>query len=99
MGVEVQQVASWSVPCFAYLSQAAFDPGKLDAGLTNESLGSGEFLLVKQGSDEVKMVVRTINSSAFSQHDWDEYVVTVSPTYPAAFSAFHLCSLMPWNSS
>lgn len=39
-------------------------------------LGSGEFLLVKQGSNEVKMVVRTINSSAFSQHDWDEYVVT-----------------------
>jgi hypothetical protein len=23
------------------------------------------------------MVVRTINSSAFTQHDWDEYVVTV----------------------
>lgn len=41
-------------------------------------LGSGEFLLVKQGTEEVKMVVRTINSAAFTQHDWDEYVVTAS---------------------
>jgi hypothetical protein len=40
-------------------------------------LGSGEFLLVKQGTEDVKMVVRTINSSAFTQADWDEYVVTV----------------------
>jgi hypothetical protein len=41
--------------------------------------GSGEFLLVKQGTEDVKMVVRTINSSAFTQADWDEYVVTVRP--------------------
>jgi len=27
------------------------------------------------------MVVRTINSSAFTQADWDEYVVTVRATY------------------
>jgi hypothetical protein len=26
------------------------------------------------------MVVRTINSSAFTQADWDEYVVTVRPS-------------------
>ncbi|KAL7419787.1 hypothetical protein Q5752_005703 [Cryptotrichosporon argae] len=39
-------------------------------------LGSGEFLLSRQGEDKVYLVVRTINSSAFTQHDWDEYVVT-----------------------
>ncbi|KAK1920913.1 hypothetical protein DB88DRAFT_501487 [Papiliotrema laurentii] len=39
-------------------------------------MGSGEFLLMQQGSDDVKLVVRTINSSAFSPADWDEYVVT-----------------------
>lgn len=44
--------------------------------MTNQ-VGSGEFLLVKQGTEDVKMVVRTINSSAFTQADWDEYVVTV----------------------
>jgi hypothetical protein len=43
--------------------------------------GSGEFLLVKQGTEDVKMVVRTINSSAFTQADWDEYVVTVCPLF------------------
>jgi len=42
-----------------------------------DNVGSGEFLLVKQGTEDVKMVVRTINSSAFTQADWDEYVVTV----------------------
>lgn len=45
--------------------------------------GSGEFYLMQQGSDDVKLVVRTINSSAFTQHDWDEYVVDVS--YVALF--------------
>jgi hypothetical protein len=33
---------------------------------------------MRQGSNEVKMVVRTINSSAFTPPDWDEYVATVS---------------------
>ncbi|KAK4689206.1 hypothetical protein P7C73_g908, partial [Tremellales sp. Uapishka_1] len=39
-------------------------------------LGSGEFHLLQQGSDKVHMVVRTINSSAFTPHDWNEYVVS-----------------------
>ncbi|WVQ83590.1 hypothetical protein IAT38_005731 [Cryptococcus sp. DSM 104549] len=39
-------------------------------------MGSGEFLLTQQGSDDVKLVVRTINSSAFTPADWEEYVVT-----------------------
>ncbi|OCF78154.1 hypothetical protein I204_00091 [Kwoniella mangroviensis CBS 8886] len=39
-------------------------------------LGSGEFLLTKGGSDDVKLVVRTINSSAFTSADWKEYIVT-----------------------
>ncbi|ODO06324.1 hypothetical protein L198_01556 [Cryptococcus wingfieldii CBS 7118] len=39
-------------------------------------LGSGEFLLTREGSDEVALVVRTINSSAFTPHDWDEYIAT-----------------------
>lgn len=41
--------------------------------------GSGEFYLQQQGSDDVKLVVRTINSSAFTPHDWEEYVVSVRP--------------------
>ncbi|KAE8540789.1 hypothetical protein D1P53_003153 [Cryptococcus gattii VGV] len=39
-------------------------------------MGSGEFLLMREGSDEVKLVVRTINSSAFTLDDWKEYVVS-----------------------
>lgn len=34
--------------------------------------------MMQKGSEKVHLVVRTINSSAFSQHDWDEYVVDVS---------------------
>ncbi|KAJ9111638.1 hypothetical protein QFC19_000994 [Naganishia cerealis] len=38
--------------------------------------GSGEFLLVDESKpEEVKLVVRTINSSAFSEDDWKELVV------------------------
>lgn len=40
--------------------------------------GSGEFLLQQKGSEKVVLVVRTINSSAFAQQDWDEYVTSVS---------------------
>lgn len=40
-------------------------------------LGSGEFYLMQQGSEKVHMIVRTINSAAFSSHDWEEFVVTV----------------------
>lgn len=39
-------------------------------------LGSGELLLVKGLSNDVNMVVRTINPAAFASADWDEYVVT-----------------------
>lgn len=39
-------------------------------------MGSGELLLVKGETDSVNMVVRTINSAAFTAADWDEYVVT-----------------------
>jgi len=39
-------------------------------------MGSGEFLLMRKGSDKVYLVVRTINSAAFSSHDWEEYVVS-----------------------
>lgn len=42
-------------------------------------IGSGEFLLMRKGSDKVYLVVRTINSAAFSSHDWEEYVVSASP--------------------
>ena len=50
------------------------------AGATERALtaGSGEFYLMQQGSDDIKLVVRTINSSAFTQLDWDEYAVSVS---------------------
>lgn len=41
---------------------------------------------MQQGSDDVKLVVRTINSSAFTQHDWDEYVVSVSATFVSSSS-------------
>jgi hypothetical protein len=46
-------------------------------------IGSGEFYLMQQGSEDVKMVVRTINSSAFTPEDWEEYVVSVSPPWSA----------------
>ena len=40
-------------------------------------LGSGELLLYKgDNTDDVKLIVRTINSSAFTPADWEEYVVT-----------------------
>lgn len=40
--------------------------------------GSGEFLLVDESKpDDVKLVVRTINSSAFSDSDWKDLVVNV----------------------
>ncbi|BEI79586.1 hypothetical protein CcaverHIS002_0101150 [Cutaneotrichosporon cavernicola] len=39
-------------------------------------LGSGELLLVKGLSNDVNMVVRTINPSAFTSADWEEFVVT-----------------------
>lgn len=45
-------------------------------------LGSGEFYLLREGSEKVHLVVRTINSSAFTAHDWDEYVVSVSANQP-----------------
>ncbi|WVO17987.1 hypothetical protein L204_105685 [Cryptococcus depauperatus] len=38
-------------------------------------MGSGEFLLMREESNDIKMVVRTINSSAFAPADWKEYVV------------------------
>ncbi|KAI5452438.1 hypothetical protein NCC49_000601 [Naganishia albida] len=39
-------------------------------------MGSGEFLLVDESKPEdIKLVVRTINSSAFSDNDWKELVV------------------------
>jgi hypothetical protein len=41
-------------------------------------MGSGEFLLVEEGKgneNKVALVVRTINSSAFSLQDWEEFVV------------------------
>lgn len=42
-------------------------------------IGSGEFLLVEESKPEqVLLVVRTINSSAFSSEDWNEFVVDVS---------------------
>lgn len=42
-------------------------------------LGSGEFLLIDEKNPEkVHLVVRTINSSAFSNEDWEEYVYEVS---------------------
>lgn len=56
--------------------QTADDVAGWDWKFSKSPLGSGEFLLVKQGTEDVKMVVRTINSSAFTQADWDEYVVT-----------------------
>lgn len=41
--------------------------------------GSGEFLLIEESKpEEVKLVVRTINSSAFSDNDWKELVQDVS---------------------
>ena len=41
--------------------------------------GSGEFLLIDEKNPEkVHLVVRTINSSAFSSADWDEYVYEAS---------------------
>lgn len=73
--MEVQQVSSWYVS----LSRSVTGQARLSRdGSVSDRVGSGEFLLVKQGSEEVKMVVRTINSSAFSKHDWEEYIVTVS---------------------
>jgi hypothetical protein len=45
-----------------------------------ERSGSGEFLLIDEKEPEkVLLVVRTINSSAFSASDWEEYVYEVSP--------------------
>ncbi|GHJ89708.1 hypothetical protein NliqN6_6110 [Naganishia liquefaciens] len=39
-------------------------------------MGSGEFLLIDESKpEEVKLVVRTINSSAFSDSDWKDLVV------------------------
>ncbi|KAJ9116146.1 hypothetical protein QFC20_000826 [Naganishia adeliensis] len=39
-------------------------------------MGSGEFLLIDESKpEEVKLVVRTINSSAFSNNDWKDLVV------------------------
>jgi hypothetical protein len=44
-------------------------------------VGSGEFLLIDEKNPEkVHLVVRTINSSAFSNEDWEEYVYEVSST-------------------
>ena len=65
--MEVQQEPNGSARTLAY------DRRKLDI-----VIGSGEFHLLRQGSQDVKLVVRTINSSAFSKADWDEYVATVS---------------------
>ncbi|WVF66843.1 hypothetical protein IAT40_001585 [Kwoniella sp. CBS 6097] len=39
-------------------------------------MGSGEFLLSQGNSDDIKLVVRTINSSAFTPEDWKEYIVS-----------------------
>ncbi|KAK8861368.1 hypothetical protein IAR55_002187 [Kwoniella newhampshirensis] len=54
------------------------DDGKTKAWtfkFNKSPMGSGEFYLMQQGSDDVKLVVRTINSSAFASADWDEYTV------------------------
>lgn len=40
-------------------------------------LGTGEFHLTRQGSEKVWLVVRTVNRSAFTDADWDEFTVTV----------------------
>lgn len=49
-----------------------------DSTLSSGGLGSGEFLLIDESKpEEVKLVVRTINSSAFSNEDWKELVVDV----------------------
>ncbi|GFZ42817.1 hypothetical protein JCM24511_00535 [Saitozyma sp. JCM 24511] len=64
--------------------ESPVDEGKTKAWFWHFSkspMGSGEFLLMRQGSNEVKMVVRTINSSAFTPPDWDEYVATGPYTY------------------
>jgi hypothetical protein len=47
-------------------------------------LGSGEFLLTEEGKgneNKVALVVRTINSSAFSKQDWEDFVVEGPYTY------------------
>jgi hypothetical protein len=46
----------------------------------SSSAGSGEFLLTEEGKgneNKVALVVRTINSSAFSKQDWEDFVVEV----------------------
>lgn len=40
---------------------------------------------MQKGSDKVHLVVRTVNSAAFSGHDWEEYVVAVSHIHPSPY--------------
>ena len=61
---------------FVHLEEAANTVYMGKHGRADPS-GSGEFLLTQKGSDKVFMVVRTINASAFSTYDWDEYTVSV----------------------
>lgn len=53
-------------------------------------MGSGEFLLIDEKNPEkVHLVVRTINASAFSQDDWEEYVYEVS--FPSILAQLYVC--------
>ena len=40
---------------------------------------------MQENSEAVHLVVRTINSSAFTGHDWEEFVVSVRPR-PSSFT-------------
>ncbi|WOO78950.1 uncharacterized protein LOC62_02G002487 [Vanrija pseudolonga] len=39
-------------------------------------MGAGDLLLVQGDSNKVDLVIRTTNSSAFAQEDWNEFIVT-----------------------
>ncbi len=57
------------------------------------SPGSGEFLLIDEKKpDEVLLVVRTINTSAFAKEDWNEFPATVR-TPPRITECAHLYAL------
>jgi len=57
---------------------------------------------MQQGSEEVKMVVRTINSSAFTAQDWEEYAVSVSWSgglFPVVWRWIYRSPARSWTSS
>lgn len=61
-------------------------------------LGTGEFHLMRQGDERVWLVVRTVNKSAFTDADWDEFEVTVGSSL--SFSSlrvlpFQTCHTVP----